>query len=60
MIKFFDKFFKRTNNLDYIAQGFKDLLNNTPAKQIFDAINKFSTNSEIRFVGGCVRKIIRK
>ena len=60
MIKFLDKFFNRANNLDYVAQGFKDLLNNTPAKQIFDAINKFSTNSEIRFVGGCVRKIIRK
>jgi poly(A) polymerase len=60
MIKFLDKFFSRANNLDYIAQGFKDLLKNTPAKKIFDAINKFSSNSEIRYVGGCVRKIIQK
>ena len=54
------KFLNRVNNLDYVAKGFKDLLNNTPAKQIFDAINKYSSNSEIRYVGGCVRKIIRK
>ncbi|MDC3257292.1 CCA tRNA nucleotidyltransferase [Candidatus Pelagibacter sp.] len=60
MIKFLDKFLNRANNLDDVAQGFKDLLKNTPAKQIFNAINKFSTNSEIRFVGGCVRKIIQK
>ncbi len=60
MIKFLNKFLNRVNNLDYVAKGFKDLLNNTPAKQIFDAINKYSSNSEIRYVGGCVRKIIRK
>ena len=60
MIKFLDKFLTRTNNLDYIAQGFKDLLKHTPAKKIFDSINKFSSNSEIRYVGGCVRKIILK
>ena len=60
MIKFLNKFFSRVNNLDYIAKGFKDLLKNTPAKKIFDAINSFSLNSEIRYVGGCVRKIIRK
>ena len=60
MIKFLNKFLNRVNNLDYVAKGFKDLLNNTPAKQIFDAINKYSLNSEIRYVGGCVRKIIRK
>ena len=60
MIKFFDKFFKRTNNLDYIAQDFKDLFKHIPAKKIFNSINKFSLNSEIRYVGGCVRKIIKK
>ena len=59
MIKFLDKFLSRANNLDYAAQGFKDLLKNTPIKKIFDAINKFSSDSEIRYVGGCVRKILR-
>ncbi len=60
MINFLDKFLTRTNNLDYIGQGFKDLLKNTPIKKIFDSINRFSSNSEIRYVGGCVRKIIQK
>ncbi len=60
MIKFLDKFFKRTNNLDYIAIGFRNLLKQTPVKKIFESINEFSSNSEVRFVGGCVRKIIQK
>ena len=59
MIKLLDRFFKRTNNLDYIAKSFRDLSKNTPVKKIFDSINKFSLNSEIRYVGGCVRKIIQ-
>ncbi|MDA9598530.1 CCA tRNA nucleotidyltransferase [Candidatus Pelagibacter sp.] len=60
MINFLDKFLIRTNNLDYVSQSFKDLLKNIPIKKIFDSINKFSSNSEIRYVGGCVRKIIQK
>tara|TARA_Y100000389_G_scaffold136041_1_gene133570 strand:+ start:41 stop:1315 length:1275 start_codon:yes stop_codon:yes gene_type:complete len=60
MIKFLDKLINRTNNLDYITVGFKYLLEHTPVKKIFDSINKFSSNSEIRYVGGCVRKIIQK
>ena len=60
MIKFLDKFLTRTNNLDYIAIGFGNLSKHTPVKKIFDSINKFSSNSEIRYVGGCVRKIIQK
>ncbi len=60
MINFLDKFLTRTNNLDYIGQGFNDLLKNTPIKKVFESINNFSSNSEIRYVGGCVRKIIQK
>jgi poly(A) polymerase len=60
MIKFLDKFLTRTNNLDYIAKGFRDILKHTPVKKIFETINKFSSDSEIRYVGGCVRKIIQK
>ena len=60
MIKLLDKFFKRTNNLDYISEGIKDLLKNTPVKKIFESINNFSLNSEVRYVGGCIRKIIQK
>ena len=60
MIKFLDRLFTRANNFDYVAKGFRDLSKNTPVKKIFDSINKFSSNSEIRYVGGCVRKIIKK
>ena len=59
MIKFLDRFLTRTNNLDYIAKNFRNLSKTTPTKKIFDSINKFNLNSEIRYVGGCVRKIIQ-
>ena len=60
MRSFLDKFIFRSNNLDYISQSIKDLTNNTPALKIFEAINLNSSKSEIRYVGGCIRKIINK
>ena len=58
MINFLDKFFFRSNNLDFISQSIKDLTKKTPAFKIFEAINSHSSESEIRYVGGCIRKII--
>ena len=55
-----DKIFFRSQNLDYINLGFKNIKKETAVEQIFNAINHFSTNSELRYVGGCVRKIINK
>jgi len=55
-----DKIFFRSQNLNYVNLGFKDILQKTEANQIFVAIQSFSQNSEIRYVGGCVRKIINK
>ena len=60
MKKLLDKIFLRTNNLEYIVKNVKDLTNQTPASKIFHAINSYSAESEIRYVGGCVRKIINK
>ena len=60
MDNFLDKFFFRSRNLNYINLSFKNLKEETEIKKIFDAINKFSENSEVRYVGGCVRKIINK
>ena len=60
MINFLDKLIKRTNNSGYVAENIKDLSKDTPVKKIFEAINSFSLNSEIRYVGGCIRKIIKK
>ena len=37
---------------------FLDLKNNKGVNKIFGAINKYNETSEIRYVGGCVRKIL--
>ena len=55
-----DKIFFRSNNLNYISQNIKNLTNNSPANKIFKAINSYSSESEVRFVGGCIRRIINK
>ena len=60
MKSFLDTIFFRSNNLDYISQNIKDITKKTHAHKIFKAINSFSSESEIRYVGGCIRKIINK
>ena len=55
-----DRIFFRSKNLDYISQNLKDITNQTPANKIFEAINNYSESSEIRYVGGCIRKVIKK
>ena len=55
-----DKIFFRSKNLDYISQKLKNLTNETSAKKIFEAINGYSEDSEVRYVGGCIRKVIKK
>ena len=60
MYDFLDKFFFRSRNLDYVSQNLRDITHNTSAKKIFDAINSYSESSEVRYVGGCIRKIIKK
>ncbi len=60
MISILNKIFLRSSNLDYITKSIKDLTKDTRVYKIFDAINSFSEKSEIRYVGGCLRKIINK
>ncbi len=60
MKNFLDKFFSRSKNLDHISQNLKNITLKTPANKIFEAINNFSEKGEIRYVGGCVRKVINK
>ena len=55
-----NKIFFRSKNLNYINSGFKNIKKETEIDQVFSAINSFSKNSEIRYVGGCVRKIINR
>jgi len=60
MDKFLDKIFFRSRNFDYISQNIKNITQHTSASKIFEAINNYSQTSEIRYVGGCIRKIIKK
>ena len=53
-----DKLFFRSNNLDNISRGLKKLSSKSSTSKVFDAINSYSSSSEIRYVGGCIRKII--
>ena len=60
MKQILDKIFLRSNNLDNVSQNIKKLTEKTPAQKIFASVNSYSSESEIRYVGGCVRKIINK
>ena len=55
-----DKILSRSNNLDYISSNIQKITNNTPVKKIFNAINSYSSKSEVRYVGGCLRKVINQ
>ena len=55
-----DKLFLRSNNLNNISESFRKLSLKIPANKIFQAINSYSSLSEIRYVGGCVRKILNE
>ena len=60
MRSFLDKIIFRSNNLDYVSREIRNLTSKSSAQKIFDAVNSFSSDSEIRYVGGCIRKIINK
>ena len=55
-----NKIFFKSQNLDYINLGFENIKKETEIEKIFNAIEFFSPKSEIRYVGGCVRKVINK
>ena len=60
MINLLKKIFYNSNNLNYIKEHIRTLSLKTPVEKIFNAFNSFSAESEIRYVGGCLRKIINK
>ena len=55
MLNFLNKFFVSSNN---IKSKFFDLQKTSSVKKIFEAFQDYSIDSEIRYVGGCVRKIL--
>ena len=60
MINLFNKFFLKTKNSNFLSLEFEKLKKQTEVEKIFKAIEEFSKTSEIRYVGGCVRKILNK
>ena len=59
MTNFLDKIFFRSRNFNYISRNLKNLTDQTSAYRIFKAINGYSDKSEVRYVGGCIRKVIK-
>jgi len=60
MENFLNKFLFRSRNLNYISQNLINLTKETPTNKIFQALNTYSDTSEVRYVGGCIRKVIKK
>tara|TARA_B100000900_G_scaffold330959_1_gene291562 strand:+ start:1636 stop:2910 length:1275 start_codon:yes stop_codon:yes gene_type:complete len=58
MISFFDKIFFRSSNFNDVVKKVKKLSSETSANKIFNSIKLNSSLSSIRYVGGCVRKIL--
>ena len=58
MIKFLENLFKSKKNAFKDQANFKELVSNQDLKELFKSFNSCSDNAELRFVGGCVRKLI--
>ena len=58
MISILKSLFKKKNNLNFVKLKLQVLKNKTNVSIIFNLINNFSQDSEVRFVGGCLRKIL--
>ena len=59
MINLLSKIFKNKDN-NYYFEDFSNYKKNSSIEKIFDLISSIPENSEIRYVGGFVRKIINK
>ena len=60
MINILSKIFKSKDNQNYYSLDFENLNKKTKIKKIFNLISNYSSNSEIRYVGGSIRKIIKR
>ena len=58
MMTLLNKLFFKSKNFNSLNLSFQKLRKETEVRKIFKVIEKFSATSEIRYVGGCVRKII--
>ena len=60
MYNFFRKIFKANKKLTPKDSSFLSIYNNTEVSKLFEAISNFNNTSELRYVGGCVRKILNQ
>ncbi len=60
MYKFFKKIFKTNKKLTLKDRSFLKIYKSTDISKLFDSISNFNDTSEIRYVGGCVRKILNQ
>jgi len=58
MNKILNKLFSYSKNFDSIGSKFEKIRTNTHINKIFTAIEEFSEKAELRYVGGCVRKVL--
>ena len=58
MINFINNLFKSKKQTFKDKTNFKELVSNKEIRDLFKSINTFSDEAELRFVGGCVRKLI--
>ena len=58
MISIVKKFLKKNNNQNPFSIELTKLKDETQVTKIFKSISDFSDESEIRYVGGCIRKIL--
>ena len=58
MITLFNKLFSQPKNFNSLNLAFQKLRKETEVNKIFKVVEDFSKTSEIRYVGGCIRKAI--
>jgi len=59
MIEILNKIFSQSNNFRNLNVEFQELRKKTGIELLFQAVEGYSDESEIRYVGGCVRKILK-
>ena len=58
MIAILNKIFSRSKNSNSLESVFEKLKRDLNIEKIFISVEGFSKDSEIRYVGGCIRKIL--
>ena len=56
MFNLLNKIFYPSKNLNVVSSKFSILKKETNIERIFKAIEDYSQEAELRYVGGCVRK----